>query len=210
MNIALCALCRKKGRTLLLVSGLALGVGTAVAMTTIGDAMNREMMHRMDEFGANILVLPATEDLPLSYGGLTVSAVNTDIRPLSIEDAKKIKTIPNHQNISTIAPTLLVVSSVNGRKVLVAGLDFSSEFRLKKWWRISAGTKPSDETDVMVGTDAAAKLGLSPGDTVRLGDAAFEVAGLLDATGLRTSGENISASSSNIFISFLISLRLRT
>ncbi len=69
LDISLNNLLRKKGRTFFLVSGLAIGIGAAVAMTSVGDAMNREVMHALDEFGANILVLPAAEGLPLSYGG---------------------------------------------------------------------------------------------------------------------------------------------
>ena len=77
IDISLNNLRRKKGRTFFLISGLAVGIGAAVAMTSLGDAMNKEIMRVLDEFGANILVLPASEGLPLSYGGLTVSAVNT-------------------------------------------------------------------------------------------------------------------------------------
>src|SRR5512142_1743797 len=112
LDISLNNLFRKKGRTFFLVSGLAIGIGAAVALTSVGDAMNREVMHTLDEFGANILVLPATEDLPLSYGGMTVGALNAGGRSLTLEDAKRIRTIKNHQNISTVAPKLLVVSEV--------------------------------------------------------------------------------------------------
>jgi putative ABC transport system permease protein len=183
IDIALNNLRRKKGRTFFLISGLALGIGAAVALTSVGDAMNREIMRALDEFGANIVVLPASEDLPLSYGGLTVSAVNTGGRTLTTEDAQRIYTIPNRQNISTVAPKLLVVSEVRGTKVLVAGVDFPSEFRLKKWWRIAAGMKPQESGDTLVGEEAAAKLGLRPGDAVTLGGGTFRVSGLLAATG---------------------------
>jgi ABC-type antimicrobial peptide transport system permease subunit len=54
IDISLSNLRRKKGRAFLLVSGLAIGIGAAVAMTGVGDAMNREMMRALDEFGANI------------------------------------------------------------------------------------------------------------------------------------------------------------
>ncbi len=90
LDISLNNLRRKKGRTFFLVSGLAIGIGAAVAMTSVGDAMNREVMHALDEFGANILVLPASEGLPLSYGGLTVSAVNTGGRELTTLDVDRI------------------------------------------------------------------------------------------------------------------------
>src|SRR3990172_4123943 len=95
IDIAIHNIRRKKGRTFFLVSGLALGIGAAVALTSIGDAMNREVMRSLDEFGANILVLPVSEDLPLSYGGLTVSAVNTGGRMLTKDDAGKIRSIQN-------------------------------------------------------------------------------------------------------------------
>lgn len=183
IDIALCNLRRKKGRAFFLVSGLAVGISAAVALTSIGEAMNREVMHALDEFGANIVVLPATEGLPLSYGGITISAVNTGGRLLTTEDAQKIKNIKNRQNIRTIAPKLLVVSEIKNTKVMVAGVDFTSEFRLKKWWRVASGMKPEDSKDMLAGKDAAAKLNLSPGDAVRLGSGVFRVAGILSGTG---------------------------
>ena len=183
IDIAINNLRRKKGRTFFLVSGLALGIGAAVALTSVGDAMNREVMHTLVEFGANIVVLPATEALPLSYGGMTVSAVNTGGRQLSLEDAKRIRTIKNSENISTVAPKLLVVSEVKGTKVMVAGVDFPSEFRLKKWWRVASGTKPGELTEALVGTAAAAKLSLAPGDRLTLAGGTFAVSGVLAQTG---------------------------
>jgi putative ABC transport system permease protein len=183
IDIAVNNLRRKKGRTFFLISGLALGIGAAVALTSVGDAMNREVMHTLDEFGANILVLPAAEDLPLSYGGMTVSAINTGGRSLTLEDVHRISTIKNRENISTVAPKLLVVSAVKGTKVLVAGVDFSSEFRLKKWWRMASGMKPQEARDAIVGKDAAAKLGINPGDSITLEGGTFHVSGVLAGTG---------------------------
>jgi len=188
IEIAVHNIRRKKGRTFFLVSGLAIGIGAAVALTSIGDAMNREVMHSLDEFGANILVLPASEDLPLSYGGLTVSAVNTGGRMLTTDDERKIRSIQNNQNISTVAPKLLVVTEIKGRKVLVAGVDFGSEFRLKKWWRLSAGMKPDRSGDILLGGDAAAQFKVSPGDVLPLGKDKLRVSGVLDSTGSQDDG----------------------
>ena len=188
IEIAVHNIRRKKGRTFFLVSGLAIGIGAAVALTSIGDAMNREVMHSLDEFGANILVLPASEDLPLSYGGLTVSAVNTGGRMLTTDDERKIRSIQNNQNISTVAPKLLVVTEIKGRKVLVAGVDFGSEFRLKKWWRLSAGMKPEMSGDILLGGDAAAQFKVTPGDVLPLGKDKLRVSGVLDSTGSQDDG----------------------
>src|SRR5512147_822319 len=189
IDISLNNLFRKKGRTFFLVSGLAIGIGAAVAMTSVGDAMNREVMHALDEFGANILVLPASEGLPLSYGGITVSAVSAGGRELTTGDVEKIRAIKNSQNISTIAPKLLVQTGVKGTKVLLAGVNFPAERRLKKWWRVAQGTNPREGTEALVGKDAASRLNLSPGDTIDLGSrGSLVVSGVLDGTGSQDDG----------------------
>jgi putative ABC transport system permease protein len=188
IDISLNNLRRKKGRTFFLVSGLAIGIGAAVAMTSVGDAMNREVMHALDEFGANILILPATEGLPLSYGGLTVSAVNTGGRELTMNDVDRIRTIKNKQNISTIAPKLIVQAEVKGTKVLVAGVDFKAEQRLKKWWRVAAGMNPGNNGEALIGKDAAALLRTAPGDSIALGRDTLRVSGVLDNTGSQDDG----------------------
>ena len=176
-------LLRKKGRTLFLVAGLTLGIGAAVALTFLGDAMNREIMRSLDEFGANIVVLPASEDLPLSYGGMTVSAVNTGGRQLTMRDAAKVRSIKNAANVSIVAPKLLMATEVRGRKVLLAGVQFPNEFRLKKWWRLASGVKPEAEGEAVAGREAALRLGLAPGDRIAVGGSTLLVAGVLDATG---------------------------
>ncbi len=187
-EISLNNLRRKKGRTFFLVSGLAIGIGAAVAMTAVGDAMNKEVMHALDEFGANILVLPASEGLPLSYGGLTVSAVNTGGRELTMEDIGRIRTIQNKENISTIAPKILVQTEVKGTKVLIAGVDFKAEQRLKKWWRIASGMGPVQSGEALLGKDAAVRLHIAPGDMIAVGKGALRVVGVLDTTGSQDDG----------------------
>ena len=188
LDISLNNLRRKKGRTFFLVSGLAIGIGAAVAMTSVGDAMNREVMHALDEYGANILVLPASEGLPLSYGGLMVSAVNTGGRELTMLDIDRIRTIKDKESISTVAPKLLVQTAVKGTKVLVAGVDFKAEQRLKKWWRVASGMKPGASGEALIGKDAAARLHLAPGDNIAIGRGNLTVSGVLDNTGSQDDG----------------------
>ncbi len=188
IDISLNNLLRKKGRTVLLVAGLAIGIGAAVAMTSVGDAMNREVMHALDEFGANILVLPASEGLPLSYGGLTVSAVNTGGRQLTMDDVARIRTIKNRENISTVAPKLLVQTEVKGTRVLLAGVDFKAEQRLKKWWRVAAGMNPQAAGEALIGRDAAQKLHIAPGDSIPVPGGMIRISGMLDNTGSQDDG----------------------
>ncbi len=188
IDISLNNLLRKKGRTFFLVSGLAIGIGAAVAMTSVGDAMNREVMHALDEFGANILVLPASEGLPLSYGGLTVSAVNAGGRELTTNDVERIRAIKNRENISTIAPKLLVQTAFRDTKVLLAGVDFKAERRLKKWWRVAAGTAPGENGEALIGNDFAAQLHIAPGDVIDVRGGKLRVSGVLAPTGSQDDG----------------------
>ncbi|HTG02029.1 MAG TPA: ABC transporter permease [Nitrospirota bacterium] len=188
LDISLNNLLRKKGRTFFLIAGLSVGIGAAVAMTTVGDAMNREVMRALDEFGANILILPASEGLPLSYGGLTVTAVSAGGRELTTADLGAIRTIKNKANISTVAPKLLVQTSVGGNKVLVAGVDFKAEQRLKQWWRVAAGAHPQREDEVLIGKNASALLRLVPGDAFSVDGSKLRVAGVLAATGSQDDG----------------------
>ncbi len=188
LDISLKNLLRKKGRTFFLVSGLVIGIGAAVAMTSVGDAMNREVMHALDEFGANILVLPGSEGLPLSYGGLMVSAVNTGGRELTTNDVDRVREIKNNQNISTIAPKLLIQTEVKGTKVLVAGVDFTAEQRLKKWWRVASGVSPLENGEALIGKNAAVQLHIVPGDSIALGRGKLRVSGVLDNTGSQDDG----------------------
>jgi putative ABC transport system permease protein len=105
-----------------------------------------------------------------------------------MDDVERIRTIKNNQNISTIAPNLLVQTTIKGTKVLVAGVDFGAERRLKKWWRVAAGTYPSEKDDAVIGKEAATRLHLAPGDRIRAGAGLLRVSGVLDGTGSQDDG----------------------
>ena len=158
IDIAWNNLHRRKGKVLLLVLGLTIGVTTVVALQAITQTMEADVATKLDEFGANILIVPRSDSLSLSYGGLTVSSAAYDVGELTAQDADHILTIPNAANISVIAPKLLsaVELSAQGqdRLVLVAGVDFDQELRLKKWWRL-IGRSPESDSQAIVGSRVA-------------------------------------------------------
>ena len=185
LDISLNNLRRKKGRTFFLVSGLAIGIGAAVAMTSVGDAMNREVMHALDEFGANILVLPASEGLPLSYGGLTVSAVNTGGRELTTHDVDRIRTIKNKENISTDRAEAAGPDRGEGDQGAGRRRGLQGGAAAQKMVARRLGHEPRRQAARrLIGKDAAAKLHLAPGDSIAVGRGDLRVSGVLDNTGL--------------------------
>jgi putative ABC transport system permease protein len=173
---------RRKGRVFLLLLGLTIGVMTVVALRTITRTLQADIGNKLDEFGANILIVPRSNTLSLSYGGLSVPSATFDLQELTDQDVTEVWSIPNSANVSIVAPKLLSVAEVRGQTVLVAGVDFESELRMKPWW-VLEGSKPSASDQVVAGSRVSEFLNLSPGSAIRIGDQDFKVSAVLTETG---------------------------
>ena len=158
-SIAFANLNRRRGKALFLVLGIAIGVGTVVALATLTRSIQNEIGDQLDRFGANILVLPQSDTLALDYGGVPVSGVAFDVHQLSNDDVSRIRQIPYKGRLSAVAPKTLSYTEVNGQKAVLAGVDFKNELKLRRWWRIE-GSVPASESDVLIGFEAAKSLGL--------------------------------------------------
>lgn len=181
-QISLSSLWRRKSRFLFLMVGLVIAVSTVVMLTRLSEMMSGDIASKLDEFGANILIVPASDDLSFSYGGMNISGISFDVRELQESDIEQIRTIKNKDNIKIIAPKLLNVAELKSAHVLVAGVDFKSELALKKWWKIQ-GQRPASGQDALAGWEAARKLNLVPGQSVDIKGQTFRVTGVLEATG---------------------------
>ena len=148
-TIAFANLRRRKGKAFFLVSGIGIGIGTAVALLSLSGSLREEIGSQMDRFGANIVVTPHSDSLALDYGGVSVAGVSFDQHQLSNDDAAGVRRIPYRKRLSVVAPKLLGTVDVDGRRTLVAGVDFASELRLKKWWPL-AGRAPESATYVLL------------------------------------------------------------
>jgi putative ABC transport system permease protein len=205
-DISLKGLQRRRGRMLLLLLSLATAVATVVTLVTITRSMNHAVAHRLDEYGANIVIVPQTSDLALSYGGISVATAAYDVGTLTLADLEPIASIPNARNISVVAPKLLTAVDLGGRQALMAGVLFSEEVRLKQWWQVH-GAYPGSSTaaatssmgghvpasapaggalgtdEALLGARLAEALGLSPGDTLSVQGRTVQVAGVLEENG---------------------------
>jgi len=199
LDVTLHNLRRRTGRKLLLVLGLTIGVATVVVLVAITTTMQADVANKLDAYGANILIVPKANDLSLSYGGVTVASAAYDVGELTVADLERIQTIKNARNISVVAPKLLGAVPVGGRTVLVAGVRFDDELRLKQWWNMD-GEEPDTPDEAMVGMRLARVLQLRPGDTVQIGSASFLVAGIL--------AENGSQDDDILFIDLLAAQRV--
>lgn len=182
IDVTLRNLRRRVGRKLLLVAGLTIGVATVVALVAITATMQRDVATKLDEYGANILIVPKANDLSLSYGGVTVASAAYDVGELKLADLDRIQTIKNARNISVVAPKLLSAIPMAGHNVLVAGVRFDDELLLKQWWDLE-GEEPSGPQEALAGERLAHALRLRPGDTVEINGRTFRLAGVLAENG---------------------------
>jgi putative ABC transport system permease protein len=154
-TIAWANLKRRKGKAAFLAIGIAIGIGTAVALMSLSSSIKEEIGSQLDQFGANIVVAPQSNSL--DYGG--VFSLSLDDQQLKEEDASQILNIPYRNRLSVIAPKLLGRVRVEGREALLAGVDFKSELALNRWWRI-VGRAPDTDQELILGYEVARVLSL--------------------------------------------------
>jgi putative ABC transport system permease protein len=127
------------------------------------------------------LIVPKTENLSLTYGGLSLGGVSFDMQEIRQEDLGRIQNIKNAQNVAAVGPMLIGGIEVKDHKVLLAGMDFQVYQALRPWWNIQGAVPEKD--GVLVGAEAARILDLAPGKRVRAKGRELVVSGVLDSTG---------------------------
>ena len=180
-QIAIQNLLRRKGKAMLILLGLVLGIGTVITVISFSDAVTGDINHKLEKYGANILILPRTENLALNYGGIQMGGISFDMQELRESDLAAVKDIQYARNIAAMGPMALGAVKVNDRPVMLAGVDFEEALILKPWWKIE-GRQP-DGAGLLAGAEAARVLGLTVGDTVTVAGKDMTVTGLLKPTG---------------------------
>jgi len=189
-DIAFQNLLRRKIRSALLVISVVIGVASIIFLYSATQAMKEDVANKLDQYGSNILILPDTGEV-MTFGGITVEAP-TQIKELDMSLISLMQTIKNKETLATIAPKLLVNTNINGQEMLLLGVDFSQELKLKKWWKVDGLAKnqlPSAD-EVILGNDVALSLNLTLNQNVTIKGQNFKVAGIIKSTG---SAENDQA-----------------
>lgn len=181
-HIALRNIQRHPGRALVLAAVMAAAVGVVTTLYVVTRSADLDVANKVDEFGANIAVVPRSQELPLVYGGVELGGLTYQVAPLSSEEVHLIRTIENKENINRVAPKLLQAMEVGGTRILAVGVDWEEELGLKKWWEIE-GERPAAADQVLLGAKAAQRLAIGPGDQLELGGRSFSVAGVIGPTG---------------------------
>lgn len=181
-DMAAQSLNRRRGRFAFVVAALTLGIGTVVALISMSRSLQREVSDQLDQFGANIIVTPKSTMLGLGYGGIDVGGVAVDSGELHAKDADRILAIAHRRNISAVAPKLIGPISMEGRPILLIGVLFGQERRVKSWWQVQ-GRMPAAAEECLLGSETAALLQKRVGDVASVVGRDLRVVGVLAPTG---------------------------
>jgi putative ABC transport system permease protein len=154
----------------------------------VGDRLAREFR----SLGANLLVTPQADSLPLEIGGVDYRPVNAGAY-LPEADLPKLKTIFWRNNIVGFAPVLeLPVEEENPSKQTLAkpqvnrvqligtwaqhavavpdGHEFVTGIeKTNPWWHVEGRWFADDALEGVVGAKLAKRAGITPGDTLGVG-----------------------------------------
>jgi putative ABC transport system permease protein len=180
-DIAFSNLRRRKTKAFFVLAGLLIGVSTVVTLLTLVHAMKEDINHKLEMYGANILIVPKTENLPLTYGGLSLGGVSFDMKEIHQDDLKKIKGIKNAANVAAVGPMTLGPVKIADRHVLLAGVDFHALQFLRPWWNIK-GTAP-EENEAVLGSEVARLSGLGKDSRLTINGRELVVTGVIEPTG---------------------------
>lgn len=163
--------------------GLIIGISTVVTLLSITESMTRDIEERLNQFGANIVMIPKSDNLSLNYGGVNVGGVNYNVQELDQAALSKIYFIKNAKNLAIVAPKVLGPIGVDDKTVLLMGVVFKEELALKTWWSKTGGSYPEDSRQVILGARVGQVLGYKTGDTIELSGKPFIVSTTLWPTG---------------------------
>lgn len=180
-DIAIKNLLRRKGKAAFVLAGLIIGVATVVAVISFADTMTKDINHKLEKYGANILIVPKTDNLALTYGGMTLGGVSFEMAPLHQSELARIGTIKNAANVAAVGPVTLGTVQIKDQAALLAGVDFNAVGILKPWWKIDGRAPKADE--LLVGSAAAKLLGAGKGHPITMNGKTLPVSGILAPTG---------------------------
>jgi len=197
---------RRPRRKLLTGAALALGMAVVTAAFSVSLDVGDRLSHEFRALGANLLITPQADSLPLEIGGVDYRPVNSGSH-LPEQDLGKIKTIFWRNNIvgfaavmevpaevSTSSPssspvkTTLVGTWAHHSVALPDGRSYATGMdQTNSWWHVDGRWFHDDAPECIVGKSFAARTGIKPGDTLHINAAdrsiALTVIGILSAGG---------------------------
>src|SRR5665647_1329915 len=176
IHLVLRALAHRKGRTVLLLTVLAMASSLATALGIVSFSMEKRVAEEVRKYGANLIIIPESARLDIGSGGLNFGVVSepTFLQQRQVEDTLAQSGLKAEHSFH-----LRGILQWKDADVMVEGVNFADIRRLFPWWQLKGVWPAAGET--LVGNDLATRLKLKQGDTM-------ELAGKGQTVRLRISG----------------------
>lgn len=169
-----------RAQSLFLFLGILTGIGAYVALSSL--ALPLERQAGAGEIRQVVVVAPERLEFSLSYQGITVATAGTaQPRYLGAELVRAVRQAAEGYPVIAVVPELVLPVEVEGKRILVVGVDLAEEQKFRPYWQIE-GSYPQGR-QVLLGSSAAEQFGARAGDRFPLGGRLFQVSGLLQPTG---------------------------
>jgi len=190
---------RRPRRKMLTVAALALGMAVVTAALSVALDVGDRLAAEFTSLGANLVVTPQADSLPLEIGGVDYRPANSGAY-LPESDLPKIKSVFWHNNIIAFAPIFelaveeenpsrqtfenpqinrvqLIGTWVDHKVALSDGRTFVTGIeKTNPWWKVEGRWFGDNSLEGVVGTNLARRAGISVGDTIAAVPASSEVA----------------------------------
>jgi putative ABC transport system permease protein len=195
---------RRPRRKLLTGAALALGMAVVTAAFSVSLDVGDRLAHEFRALGANLLITPQADSLPLEIGGVDYRPVNSGSY-LPEHDLGKIKTIFWRNNIVGFAPVMEVPAAVSLStasspvKATLVGTWAHHSIALpdgrsyatgmdptNSWWHVDGRWFKDDAPEAIVGKSFAARANVKPGDSLHINSADRSID--LTVTGILSAG----------------------
>ena len=174
-SIVLKDIFRRRTKLVVGILGVVIAASAIVAVITTFTAATDSLYDESSKFGANIIIRPETNSIPLIEGSTSVGSISTGDNYIDESKLPNIHNIENSANLAVVAPRLYGIANIGNSSlsssVIVMGVDPGQETIIKQWWKLEGNWlsgEAGERTQVMLGSDIAKPLGLAAGSTIML------------------------------------------
>jgi putative ABC transport system permease protein len=174
-------------RSFLTALGIAVGIGSVVLLTSLGEGLHRFVLAEFTQFGTNLIAINPGRVTTHGMSGGIIS----NVRPLTIEDGQALRRIPEVVDVvSAVQGNAAVEAGKRVRRTTIYGIDSAAPQVLKL--NVAAGRFLPDDPPsaarsfVVLGSKVRTELfgeNQVLGERVRIGSERFRIIGTMESKG---------------------------
>lgn len=187
LKLSFSALKASRSRSVLTALGIAVGIAAVVLLTSMGEGLHRYMLTEFTQFGTNLIGISPGKSTTTGFSGAVIS----NVRPLTLEDEKKLRRLPSViATVPVIQGNAPVEAGKRQRHTTIYGVGYAAP----DVWKFAVAQGqflPDDDPETarafaVLGSRVKDELfpSVNPlGQLVRVGGSRFRVIGVMESKG---------------------------